>query len=307
MAYGIGSALAMEKFAFGPEDAAKLMRAVQKHISPNPPIRTPKDLLAPTPRAYPSAKQHHRNMSDQMVGPLTERGVPEEKARRFVRDMTSSSSGAPQDRAGLVLPDVSTWHPDAASFSERARKHLNALTAGHEQAEMASYVPGRTSAVFQRSGHNSPEVMFKEHNMLVTSPEDIRAELLPWYRQMRGPSGANEAAVLKSVGVTYGEGPRISRHARKRLTELLDAAEAPFLSREMDEMAQGLRPIPARPARTPAQLEAEKASLAAFEKSFQSQQRQQRMKSYRPLAALGGAGALAGGAYGASRLHEEYA
>lgn len=102
------------------------------------------------------------------------------------------------------------------------QKMFHAVSKGHELDESA--VPFALGA--KAFGHNSPDVLFREHNRLVTLPPGNEA-VKGVFTRMRTAQGRNHPvghteAALFPPQIPYGEGPRLSRHARKRLTELVE-------------------------------------------------------------------------------------
>ena len=84
---------------------------------------------------------------------------------------------------------------------------------GHELAE-TQVAPSNSFAGF---GHRSPDVILREHNMIQTLPKENEA-VGDTFRSIRA---LGEAPALKATtGFQYGQGPRVSRHARKHLTRL---------------------------------------------------------------------------------------
>jgi hypothetical protein len=110
-------------------------------------------------------------------------------------------------------------------------KMRNAVFRGHEVDELrAGRGTGQqlSSANFM---HASPDVIFKEHNRVATLPQAMQ----PVGQYMRNMRQAGEGnAFFGPFKKQYGVGPRLSRHARRRMTESLER-------RATDEMRQGLR------------------------------------------------------------------
>lgn len=101
--------------------------------------------------------------------------------------------------------------PEPAHLPAGNMKMLHAVLKGHELDEAT--VRGGIGAV--HLGHRSPDVIFKEHNRLMTLPKEheaIREFMKPVRQKFEG-------AWLFPKGMAYGESPRLSRHARRRLTE----------------------------------------------------------------------------------------
>lgn len=104
------------------------------------------------------------------------------------------------------------------------RRALDAVLKGHELAE--TQVKATNS--FMGFGHRSPEVLLREHNMIQTLPKE-NAPVADLMRSMRAPG--ETTALAQTTGFQYGQGPRLSRHARKHITRMHDD-EAHRLLRE---------------------------------------------------------------------------
>lgn len=111
------------------------------------------------------------------------------------------------------------------------RRALEGVVRGHELDELRTrpWAQGLSVRGAKRrrlfgayQGHVSPEVILKEHNKLVTLPHGVRREVTEVMQRLRaGPN--KEADNLATLGLTYGEGSRLSRHARKNIVKLFDA------------------------------------------------------------------------------------
>lgn len=95
---------------------------------------------------------------------------------------------------------------------------LQGIFKGHELDE----AKGRLRAGAKQFGHNSPDVILREHNRVTTLPPEFE----PARRYMRDLRLGREADLMPK-GIPYGRGPRLSRHARRRLTDMIaDRANA---------------------------------------------------------------------------------
>jgi hypothetical protein len=98
---------------------------------------------------------------------------------------------------------------------------VESITKGHELDELAASY-GNTPYYLNKHWHEywshaSPDVILKEHNRLVTLPEHLKQGPLKLFQELRsGPLG--EANALSNY-IDYGNSPRLSRHARKRILE----------------------------------------------------------------------------------------
>jgi hypothetical protein len=98
---------------------------------------------------------------------------------------------------------------------EQARMSY-AINVGHELDELGAQPQRSFHGTF---GHYSPDVVLREHNRLVTLPpgNDAVVDIQKKLREKR------EAVALKPW-LEFGQGERLSRHARRRITEQLEAA-----------------------------------------------------------------------------------
>lgn len=110
---------------------------------------------------------------------------------------------------GVALPEM----------SGPQKKMMEAVVKGHELAE-TQVRPGASMLDF---GHASPDVLLREHNMVSTLPTEY-GPVRDAMKAMRQHGGWNtESDLLQSYGVRYGESPRLSRHARKHVTNMIEA------------------------------------------------------------------------------------
>lgn len=101
--------------------------------------------------------------------------------------------------------------PEPAHLPAKHQKMLHAVVKGHELDEAS--VQGALGAV--QLGHRSPDVIFREHNRIMTLPQEHQ----PIRDFMKAVRQKHEGDWLFPKGLAYGESPRLSRHARRRLTE----------------------------------------------------------------------------------------
>jgi hypothetical protein len=106
------------------------------------------------------------------------------------------------------------------------RKALNALVHAHELDEASVIAKGNKRIAFGQFGHMSPDVILREHNRIVTLPEHLKpaGQALATVRKplpgSLAPSALREQDMLKGL-VDIGQGARLSRHARKHITNLV--------------------------------------------------------------------------------------
>jgi hypothetical protein len=220
------SALAFLKEAFGPAEAGGVLNAAKKYI-----VRKGNAVGA----GYAGAPGGVNGLK-YMSGVLADHGADVGKARAHLTSNHQSSPLAPWVKNKVIFSpergdaaskfrSITKGHNDEVSVALRhhtskmsptERRTLDGVIKGHELDEVQ--VPSRMA--FQPIGHNSPDVMLREHNRVTTLPAD-HANVKGMMQTLRGPGG-EEGSVLKEYGVNYGDSPRLSRHARKRITGLME-------------------------------------------------------------------------------------
>lgn len=146
------------------------------------------------------------------------------RAMRGSQDFAKSHRGKPAIVANVPAPKLMT-HAYRARGVELPRlsggeqhKMLEAVVKGHELAE-TQVRPGSSVRGF---GHRHPDVLLREHNMLVTLPEKY-APVKEYLTAARATADAPTLEYLSDGAFQYGKGQRFSRHARKRLGEMMEA------------------------------------------------------------------------------------
>lgn len=223
--YDLGFKDALSKYAFNERDAAKILSMAKPKQLPKASYRAlPKPLqgagllgLAKRPLAVADIASQKAQLQGLNLPPEHLDAV-----NKVTDSLNALSKKVPQ---GAVIPGSD---PTITRFiAERTgltpppasqRKMLHAILKGHELDEMS--MPGSTA--FRNFGHRSPQVILNEHNRVATLPagyEDTRDYL----KTLRTPENT---ALQMHTGMRYGESPRLSRHARKRVAEAIDRNQA---------------------------------------------------------------------------------
>lgn len=103
------------------------------------------------------------------------------------------------------------------AMNGRQRKTFNAIIKSHEVAESsAKYHP----KFFEQAHHMSPSVILREHNVLRGLPEKGKKEMTALFKSFRTDLDTSANVISKQFPkFTYGDSPRLSRHAIKRMSE----------------------------------------------------------------------------------------
>lgn len=202
---------AIEKIAFGPEDMAKVLKIVKG-----------KQL-----KGVPGIDEYAAYMPKKKLQVFLTKFTPERR-RAFDQEFRNLhgkiSTPKRGDAAQHFRSDLYPEHVrrEARELRPHERKALDAIIKGHELDELKV----KSSPAFKRLGHDSPDVILREHNRVTTLPKDhegVRrvARALRLNSSWLGQD--QEAEILrKEFGLHYGNSPRLSRHARKRMVQILE-------------------------------------------------------------------------------------
>jgi hypothetical protein len=208
----------MQKLAFNLRDASKVSRVFKARQIPQKNLH--KDMIGEfvgynkDVKGFAAATGQDVNqiMNTQKVigvSPGKVRAPKKGDALRFFRGTASKMNGVD------LGPKV--------EFTGRQRRMLDGVTKGHEVDETIV----KNKAEFMPLGHLSPDVILREHNKIVTMPEEFEPvrRFLRKVRNTLGEAPVAEAHMNNASGpkgFTYGRGQRLSRHARKRMTDILE-------------------------------------------------------------------------------------
>jgi len=225
----------LEKIAYSFKDMRKVLSLSAKKTMKLP----PEDLLigpAALPRTIDLKEVHNK-----LVGA----GLGEHQISS-VDQLQRNSLGKmqmPRNTGGVVGYLRGMGLPTPAHMSGQQHVAVESLLRGHELDELQ--IGGRklNKPYMAAATHTSPDVYLREHNRVVTSPPEVQDAL----RTVMGPFRTYENHAMKSVSpnLTFGQGPRLSRHARKHLTESLTAKTLQPGFQAPGNVAQGLaKPLP---------------------------------------------------------------
>lgn len=116
---------------------------------------------------------------------------------------------------------------DYPSAPPAEKKMLLQLGIAHEADELHAMKSPIDRAFKEETMHWKPEVIMREHNRIKGLPPEFSG-LVDLHKKMRtqpmlpGVSGMPaEGAILKAHGIDYATSPRLSRHAIRRLGDLM--------------------------------------------------------------------------------------
>lgn len=224
----------LRKLAYGPEAMGKVLKAFKRNAM-KADIRLWGEAGPSMGYGYvPTEKGMLQGVRDM----LAEAGMPAQDARQYIKDQGGALAELfdigkrrgptflqPRKKDSVEFyrhMNETTGIMDEAALNDVAgspsnRRALDALTKGHELAE--SQVTPTVS--FRGLGHLSPDVILREHNMVRTLPPENEAA----GRVMKGMRRLAEGPLIEEAtdgAFRYGESPRLSRHARKHVTKMVE-------------------------------------------------------------------------------------
>jgi hypothetical protein len=195
-AFLAGQRAALVKLGFGPEDANRVLSLAKAKQLPKASARVVPQLAA--------VRGLRQKQIDHVTNMQTQHSPVGGQA-------TSNMSGHIFPGQGSLGNQMGQAAPAFRSIPASQQKMFHAVAKGHELDEL-SVRPSPGALVY---GHLSPDVILREHNRIVTLPpgnEQISAA----FRDLRK---TREGLDFMPDGMQYGQGERLSRHARKRITE----------------------------------------------------------------------------------------
>ena len=192
--------LELIKLAYDEEDADRVLQVAKKYSLPKAAVKMKGGKYFPAAMLLSPGGANKQNLRILSKLPRYFIGTGPNLNKKLLKDI-------PEESGVKAFRDIAV--PDSQ------KKMLHSIVKGHELDEIqAGKNPG--SAVRYR-GHQSPDVILREHNRLTTLPNGFGG-VKDYVKAMRGKAGP-ESNDLSYFGINYGESPRLSRHARKRITE----------------------------------------------------------------------------------------
>lgn len=220
-----------EKVAFGPKDVDKVLSLAKKIQLPKASSR-----VVPVLAGGPSKKKTLRDFANtgrrMADGKATKAFSTKDIEEVFSHDpswrILSKNKGPAifpgKDNLERQLRSQNTPAANAPEIPKKQKKFLHSIVKGHELDETKV----KSNAGATHLGHRSPDVIYREHNRLVTASKDNK-EAIEFMKRFR----EGRESMLFPDRIRYGEGQRLSRHARRRLSELNESKVKEAITREL--------------------------------------------------------------------------
>jgi hypothetical protein len=242
-AYALGCHAALEKLAFGPAEARRVMKAIRPYVQRGkgymPAAQIPsesrlavQEYLKSTQSLPPQFREHARKELQQTLTSLKEQGL-------------GTIAMPPRGEVASTIGEQAAGHLDMGKDLSRLSKKMTpqeqkmteAIVGGHELDEllMGRFRTLSRTNPYEIYGHASPRVVLREHARVATLPEGYE-RTRQFQQKMRtmnrgveeGITIPSEADLLERAtrgvggrpGITFGApGTRLSRHAQKRVSQ----------------------------------------------------------------------------------------
>lgn len=206
--------------------------AITMNTDPRGRVPVSSDVLSLHKAVNPTDATPLKDLKESLLEGATEQLQDAESAFPAIKGLRRAvpNTSAPLLLSGDAFTGVRdmadlTGHP-LPKLTGPQRRAFNALVHAHELDEAAAMTGRKSRLAFGNMGHASPEVILKEHNRIVTLPEHLRpaGQALATIRKpvprAPVPFGGPEGRALEGL-VDIGRSARLSRHARKHITNLV--------------------------------------------------------------------------------------
>ena len=207
----------MAKIAFNADDAGKVLKLFKGRQAPKGLVRQNKSM-----QTYMGIPDNVKSWASSMY-PDNPKSLLDDLEKS---PLQAGMTVAPHSRDSFQFFKDMGVNGKITSMDGKNRRMLDAVVKGHELDEIV--VPGNRNTLMDGSGmnHRSPDVILREHNRIMTLPEgyDKVKDTMTNLRSNIGREADYLANATDSSysgkGFEYGQSPRLSRHARKRITQL---------------------------------------------------------------------------------------
>lgn len=119
------------------------------------------------------------------------------------------------------LPKSLVNRTEAKTFQDPEVKRLQATLVAKHELDEVDLRKRLVSPFAEKYHHVNPGVILREHNTLTTLPQNTSGKeaVLNLWKKIRTRRGGEIPAIFPNNDFAFGEAPRLSRHAIKRLTE----------------------------------------------------------------------------------------
>ena len=229
----------LEKIAFGWDDMNRVLR-----LSRAKTMRLPSRHLPVGPMALPKAMLPAQRQA--ITAAVGSGQIPEAVGKQGLKTVEQLGGKALMPKGGGSRFLEQAGMPKGMLVGKE-RKALDTLFRGHELDELALGARKFDPAYATKATHVSPDVVLRERNRLLTMPQEVRPAvtraMTPLREPLEAPVLERATRTVSGKGLEYGAGPRLSRHARKRISkrmkEITALPETPDVSEMIRKMQAG--------------------------------------------------------------------
>lgn len=175
----------------------------------------------------PAVTSHANMLKDRTFSNKARRIMKQPSIMNQLQEM-DNATGKAKIRGKILYPSkhsASAWIDntrdifDTPPISHTGRRDANFISLAHEADETR-----RTKHTKFLGSHNSPAVILREHNNLTRLETPSAPETRKLFKHLRDREGTAPAidATVPELGYAHGESSRLSRHAIRRISDLID-------------------------------------------------------------------------------------
>jgi len=229
----------LEKIAFDWADMNRVLRLSRART-----LRLPQRLLPVGPMSVPAASKPYQLAAAREA---VETGqIPAALGDASMRFVGQTSGKALMPKGGVVRQLEQRGMPSGV-VKGRERKAMESLLRGHELDEVTLGAKKFDPEYTIKTTHVSPDVVLRERNRLLTMPPEVRPAVTEAMSPIRSvldtPALERATRTVSGKGLDYGSGPRLSRHARKRISkrmkEITKSPDTPSATEMIREAMEG--------------------------------------------------------------------
>jgi hypothetical protein len=213
----------MQKIGYSIEHIGRTLARSKGLIQKLPPSHS---LMAIGPAAYPRTIVGTAGPSIRAA--ILSGQIPEVTGKRMLGSLDQIKGKITMPQHGGAVGYLGRADLPTQGMTGDAKRATEALVRAHEMDEMglaAKSPKGGRSLFTAVTGHLHPDVILREHNRLTTLPKDVQQPVQSIFHKMRPVEGSlleNSTRRGTQLGLNFGRGPRLSRHARRRVSERME-------------------------------------------------------------------------------------